>query len=461
MIASTGPRPLLDPGSPPPPHYALRVADFKRLVERWMMDAAWRAALGYHPVAALSTQFPTLTTGDIEAACSDAPLSNAPDWERSPAAAAFAAFMAEKRGHLTSLASTTSGYRLWDRWQARQRRRLQDQLGFERAAMMPMASVVFELTEGCSMGCWFCGLSSTPLTRVARWAEAGPWFVEVLDALVSLLGPLAGHGALYWATDPLDNPDYALFRRAFARGTGICPQTTTAQADRHPTTIRDLLAEGPSLGGTVDRFSVLSVAQLRRIHRSFTPLEMLPVECLPQFRSSSVAKVAVGRARGVSDGRQAQVADASAGTIACLTGLLVNVPRRSVTLMTPCPADDMHPDGCETLATMELRHDVEGSLRAVVEEHVPARVRFTSRVALRADLRNHLSGNDLVFESRGRMVRRPDVTDPDGLLQVLRARPTVGDLVRQRTAGASVPATETLTIVNEFFEQGLLDEALL
>ena len=96
---------------------------------------------------------------------------------------------------------------------------------------------------------------------------------------------------------------------------------------------------------TINRFSVLSINSMRKIHEYFTPEELVHVELVPQNKEAMAVKANAGRARGKF--KQSALADqeTSSGTIACVSGFLINMVRGSIKLITPVPASDQWPLG--------------------------------------------------------------------------------------------------------------------
>src|SRR5205814_8046857 len=82
---------------------------------------------------------------------------------------------------------------------------------------------------------------------------------DVLAVLRRVVGPAAATGFCYWATDPLDNPDYERFALDVAEICGRFPQTTTAQPLKDPERTRALLALSVAHGCTINRFSILTL----------------------------------------------------------------------------------------------------------------------------------------------------------------------------------------------------------
>jgi radical SAM family RiPP maturation amino acid epimerase len=186
-------------------------------------------------------------------------------------------------------------------WRDRQIQRSKGQLGQSHAINIVHAPFAVELSDGCSVGCWFCGVSAEKRKRDFEWNEenAALWS-GVVTALKDTIGPGARQGFCYWATDPLDNPDYEKFCTEFARITGRFPQTTTAQAHKHIERVRQLLGHSKSLGCEINRFSILSLPILKKIHDAFTPEELLWTELITQNMEATSMQSNSGRARNSS-----------------------------------------------------------------------------------------------------------------------------------------------------------------
>ena len=66
------------------------------------------------------------------------------------------------------------------------------------------APFAIELTDGCSVGCWFCGVGATKYVQAwAYTSENAALWKGVLRALGHKVGAAARWGFCYWATDPL------------------------------------------------------------------------------------------------------------------------------------------------------------------------------------------------------------------------------------------------------------------
>ena len=182
-------------------------------------------------------------------------------------------------------------------WRDRQMRRCQSELGPNKEAGLVHAPVAFELAKGCSVGCWFCAVGAEKLAEHARYEEVGGLWQEVLLAVQEVVGDAARHGFCYWATEPLDNPDYELFCSDFAHRLGRFPQTTTAIASRDPDRTRRLMSLSRELGCELNRFSILSMGLFRRVLEAFSPEDLVYVELLPLLKEAGLVKAYSGKAR--------------------------------------------------------------------------------------------------------------------------------------------------------------------
>ncbi len=317
--------------SDPPADYVRELALAKRFCERWRGDRAFRE----NTVEAM--QGMGLEHADVHALYE----AGAPP---SRLVRRVWAYHQEKVAWRESLRQetrlTSPGL---DAWRRRQIQRCAWQLAAGNAEAIVHPPAAFELARGCSVGCWFCGVSAPKLTDLWRATpENLSLWREVLEAVGEVCGPAAGHSFLYWATDPLDNPDYELFCLVFRELFGSFPQTTTALALKDVERTRALLKLSDS---PVDRFSVLTLKQLLQIHEQFTPEELFRVELVLQNKESIGERSAAGKALSRLDPETAH-----ATTIACVTGFLFNMPDRRVRLVSPCPSSEEWPDGYRVYA---------------------------------------------------------------------------------------------------------------
>jgi hypothetical protein len=145
----------------------------------------------------------------------------------------------------------------------------------------------------------------------------------------------------------------------------------------------------------VNRFSVLTLRALAAIHAEFTPEELLPVELVLHTKGSLTPVAVAGRARErqhrlEAQGLAAKLAEFEwpGGTIACVSGFLVNMVEGRVRLVAPSLPDDKNPLGHRTLS--EARFSTAAEFRQVLEqmiaENMPDSLVSSEPVGFRADL---------------------------------------------------------------------------
>ena len=215
-----------------------------------------------------------------------------------------------------------------------------------------------EMAVGCSVGCGFCAFDAGRLQTLFDLSrpENRELVRGVVTGMLNVLGWPATHGMLYWATEPHDNPHYVKLLEFWHQLTGAMLCTATARAGED--WVRDLIGFYSTGPAQWPRISVLSRGIMRRLHKAFTPLEMRDTTLLMQQKDGEAlrGKVPGGRERML---RQLIEADdlrkvdfenlpegfePPQGSIACISGFLVNMVNRTVKLISPC------------YTTMEYRH---------------------------------------------------------------------------------------------------------
>lgn len=283
-------------------------------------------------------------------------------------------------------------------WRERQLNRCLVEMGPRNQAMIH-APLIFELTDGCSIGCPFCGINADRLKGIYRHTpENAELFRDILKYMKTLLGDSAGSGTCYYATEPLDNPDYEEFIKDYYEVLGMIPQTTTAAAMREPERTAKMLADFHKMYRHIHRFSVLSLETFREIMDFFTPEQLLYVELLPQFpQAPSNHFSAAGRNRNTDDENAYNV-----GTICCVSGLVINMVRKEIRLISPCGVDQNHPTG-ELVAACGTFTDIasfENVLKDIMDKHMK-KTDFSQPVSFYPYLNIEYTENGIIIKSRG------------------------------------------------------------
>ncbi len=467
---SLDPSPLIPEDAPwlRPCEQGIPVAEVKRLIERLAADRTFEARLRADPPGAARACGLAWNPEDVRLLW---------DYEQAVAhrgplpltVAAYRDFMRCKVHYRervrTECAPADQRHR---RWRERQARRVRWQLGPASEAHVHVP-LCFELSLGCSVGCWFCGLDAGPLEAVLPYDEStATLWRAVLEVARDVLGSASRWGFCYWATEPLDNPDYEKFLLDFHRVLGVFPQTTTAVPLRSVERTRRLLQMSRERGLYINRFSVRSLEALDAIFAAFTPEELVLVECLCQNPGARLPLVRTGRAARRAGRRapaNAPLPDQPAGSIACVSGFLVQMVTREVRLVSPVPASDRWPQGyrVHARAWFQDADDLRRILERVMETSMPASVHDLPTVRLHPDL-------DAEAQDSGFTVGNPHwrttVEAPAGyegafrrLCDALRHGDHEASTIAALLAfGNGLPEPATLEILQALFERGLLDD---
>lgn len=380
--------------------YVADIVAIKSFLERWSADQTFRRELaayfaGEAEAIALPPELPPLPVA-VEAL---RPLFDptSADVDPPPAVLRYRGFIAEK---LTTRSRIREGadisHRGYRAWRERQMNRCQLELEPSRSQSIVHAPFCIELSKGCSVGCWFCGISAPKLGDLFLYeGDNVALYRGVVETMVEILGPAAGNGFNYWATDPFDNPDYERFMLDFHAITGIFPQTTTALALKDLDRTRRLLALSEEKKGRLNRFSLLSFAQYRRIVGAFSPDELLNVELVLQNREAISIKTNAGRAETEKMRRADRREDGydgnrlSSGTIACVSGFLISMVDRTVRLVAPCRAGERWPLGYIVFdeGSFEDASEFRRLVSDMIDRHMSSTLPDRGEVALHPDCR--------------------------------------------------------------------------
>jgi radical SAM family RiPP maturation amino acid epimerase len=448
--------------------YAREVAEVKRFLERWSADDEFRQAVDHDANAAARAIGLSIDAAAL-APLWDSTAAMTTPVERLPLSLLrYRAWIWEKLEMREALRRQDPTMdRRYAGWRQRQLNRVESQLHPVQNEGIVHAPFCVELTHGCSVGCWFCGISAPKLGDLFLYTpENAELFRGVVRANQELFGEAAGRGFLYWATDPIDNPDYERFMVDFHGLTGAFPQTTTALALKDVERTRALLRLSLAKGGKVDRFSLLTLKQLVKVHEQFTPLELLFVELVLQNKENVSIKVRAGRA----EERKPKKADPQhvgnqlrSGTIACVSGFLINMVERTVKLISPCEADDRWPLGYIVYAERHFADaaDYRRIVQALADEQMKASLRARDPIAFFDYFRYEANDDGFVLTNQHHELSFDShpVFAPLGerLAEGRRAGLTVEALVDQLSDDAAVDAADVWYALELMHGRGVLD----
>ena len=358
-------------------------------------------------------------------------------------------------------------------WRERQIRRCSSELGGTADAVTHPV-LAFELSEGCTVGCWFCGLSADRYAgHFAYTTENAELWQGVLRAANDLFGAAAQTGFCYWATDPSDNPDYDRFLSDYYSLTAALPQTTTAAPLKNEALTRRVLALFDKHRTVTNRFSVLTSKHLNQIHAAFTAEELMGVELVMQNKEALTAKADAGRARD----RKAKLRAANKSdsislvqhdhtTIACVSGFLISMPLKRIQLVTPVPGSERWPLGyrivaeCFFTTAEEFRAGVATMIDDVMSDSLPA----DRPLRFRRDLVYESQDDHFTLKSRSLEYRVRDVLVPISIGALIgRGENTAAQVMDQVTPDLAADGEAMIhaaILLDDLRNAGLLEEDL-
>jgi radical SAM family RiPP maturation amino acid epimerase len=367
----------------------------------------------------------------------------------------------DKSNLMISLAASAKEPR-FKAWRERQIARAASQFKQAVHKSIVHAPVCFELSKGCSVGCKFCAVSAPPLTNIFFYTpENARLWREVLEVVREILGPAASASFCYWATDPFDNPDYEKFCIDLHEITGVFPQTTTSQPLKDPARTRKLLTLSREKKGIFNRFSILSLKMLDRVHEEFSAEELAFVKLVLLNEEAGGIKAYAGRERerNLKKGNK-DIEYPEQGTIACVSGFLFNMVDRSVKLISPCNADERWPLGYIVYAEGNFSNasDLKVLLERMIADHMPLTVKSNDLMNFRRDLKYESLPNGFKVSTKFKSFKFQD----DNYLRELgeaihKGNKTAGEIASFLFDSYSISPTYTFYNFNVMFEKGILD----
>lgn len=350
-------------------------------------------------------------------------------------------------------------------WRERQIRRCNSEVGSEGAITHPV--IAFELSEGCTVGCWFCGLSAGRFKGYFEYNEehAELWR-GVVGVASKMFGSAARTGFCYWATEPMDNPDYDRFLSDYYQITGALPQTTTAAPLKDRALTERVLQLFDRYRSVTNRFSVLSTDHLNQIHAAFSPEDLMGVELVQQGKETLTAKALAGRSREVTlraaNKDAIAVPEYRSTTIACVSGFLVNMPQRRVQLVTPVPASKRWPLGYRILDERFFKtpDGFREELQSIIDQHMRESPSPNLPIRFRGDLHYEAGNRHFHLRSRYNEYVILDDVAPISVGDLIACGDCTASEMAVRVIADGASALAVANLLEELHTEGLLEEDL-
>ncbi len=291
-------------------------------------------------------------------------------------------------------------------WRKRQVERTNSEMGMMRGDAITHPIFSFELSKGCSVGCWFCALGAKSFEG---YYQRNPKNVllwrDILGVAVDLFGTAVQTSFCYWATEPFDNPNYLDFLQDYKDIVGVLPQTTSAVATRDLVWTRRLMDMIKAGNALPSRFSIINSKTLRDLHRLFSPEELVRYELLMQLKDSSYGKARAGKTlkkvNSPSKKEGGLQVNEGVSSIACVSGYLVSMMDRTIKLVSPCQATDQWPMGfrIHDEGTFSDAKDFGDFITGSISRHMPSSLPVDKPVAFRKGLAYEQTENGFILSS--------------------------------------------------------------
>lgn len=350
-------------------------------------------------------------------------------------------------------------------WWERQKARVDSMVRSGDTVLARTYPMAFELSKGCSVGCWFCAVSAPRFEDIFAYnPENRELWREVLQLMKNLLGDMAGAGFCYFATDPLDNPDYVKFCLDFHEILSVFPQTTTAQPTKFPSLTRSLLKASEEKGQRHNRFSIVSLKTLRDVYSEFSAEELAFVGL--EFQNKEVEanepKINAGRARERSTQLErvsSQENDLAYASISNVMGFLFNMVDKSVKLISPCIASDRWPEGYRVHA--ERNFSDAGDLGIILEDiisHLAIAITPKQTIRFRSDLKYESIPDGFQVSTKFKTLKFRNGAFASELGAIIHQSDKTAEEIAVMFDTWNIPQAQVFQVLNQLFASGILDD---
>jgi len=318
----------------------------------------------------------------------------------------------EQRRWVTTTPSASAKYTAWRRRRIQATRSELGAYGYN----IDHPSLAIELALGCSVGCYFCAFDAPKLQQTfdINVPENRELFRGISASLMKHLGWSVGHALLYWSTEPADNPHYIKFMEEFLDVTGSTVCTATARADEQ--WVSSLLAHYRRLQQPWPRISVLTRSIMYKVMKRFTPEEARDMTLLMQQKDGEEMRLKVPGGRDKMLARLETYEDlrekgtdrrpedmvVPQGSIACVSGFLINILQKSIKVISPCYTTAEYRYGYRTFAEVTFTDaaDFDRKITELIDSKMVFEPYDEMPMKLRDDLKYHEIAGGFQVRSR-------------------------------------------------------------
>lgn len=379
-------------------------------------------------------------------------------------------FINSKRSHCIEIRDSHPMHLRWNQWRKRMIGSTLWRDGPKKHSKLVHAPFSIELTQGCTVGCWFCGVDAE---KFQKPVELSPYTEAVWRKLLETFRSVCGiesaqHGFCYWATDPFDHPEYEWFLEEFHSILGYWPQTTTAQVMKHAPRMRALLEHTKNRNAFVQRCSMIRSGDFDAIHEYFSPEELFLCELIPQYDDRLSPKATSGRVRDLVIQRNSSQKPIQihhnlevTGSIACVSGFLINLVQQSLKIITPCNASERWPLGYRVLGESNFSSvdEIDPLIRKMLNTCLNNTLRAEDALTpYRGIVFSSKDDSTLIATKNGYSLSLPGVSYAGEFAEYLQnGSLTVSEICAKRSQ-RGVDSLYTSITLNQLFDQGIFDE---
>ncbi len=431
----------------------MKAEESKRFHDLWRGDADFRQRFLEQPEAALQQWSMPGEASALHAFCVEQNKQGnlqLAGLDEQPGQQAYRAHNKEKRVWLKNLYAYEFGDHAFSSWRLRQISRFRTQVPDDWADRNPHIPFVVELTNGCSLSCPFCAGAAKSLDpSIPAFTATQSFFEGLISRLQQKVGLQQAPGVLYFFTEPLDHPEYEQYLAAAADIWGMVPQTTTAAWFRDEGRTRRLMKLTEGRGMPYNRFSVNSKKRFQQCLKTYSPQDLLHTQLVLNYPEAAGAPL-------YASGRGRQMDNTIQGSVACVSGFLVNLPLRRIQLVSPTLELERWPKGYRILEEASIANlkDVELFLQHCHETRFNSVLHGRSPLLLRSDLQLQQDNNRwFLMNTYRRIPLRPG---EKSIIEHLAKVKTVDDLLEYDIPGLS--ANQVFNRLNTWWANGILED---
>jgi len=352
-------------------------------------------------------------------------------------------------------------------WRLRRISAVKSELGFY-GYYLGHPILAFELGDGCSIGCWFCAFAARKLKENFDYLRNREFSRKIIQTCVDLFGREGAMMALpYYGTEPHDNPYYLDFIKDYEEITGyrLCTSTAVPTDAKWLGDLISFYRRGPE-PVPWPRLSVLSKSMLLKIHDLYSPEDLRDVSLLMQMRNHSRQKVTGGRIleeqSGLRNREAGQYLDdiIPQGSIACVSGFLINMVNQTIQLCSPCYTSKKWPYGYRVFdeSNFDDAEDFRSVILEMIERNMPMAAFSNMPMRFRDDLfyRQTNGGFDLISPNQAHHFKGEIYANIGSL--IAGGELTYNEMFDLVSDTRLVNPMFVVSAVQKLFEAGFLDE---